>query len=983
MKLRFLLLWLFSSVCAAQPAEFVAQQWQVSEGLPQSTVRCIAQSHDGYLWIGTWNGLARFDGVHMTIFRTGSDPAFQSPNIKYIFCDSRGSIWIATDPGGLLRYKDHKFERIDSSKGVCAKRISFICEDHAGRIWISAEKGIFVYNGTTFLHYTEADGIPDNYTSQVMPLPDGRMYIGVVNDYAVVRLQGETLVVEETGSTGGHWAAIDTAGAIWYEVHGQGLIHRTRTKKMIDRRLAGVDMRETFILHNGDRWVMTPHDIHIVTDTTITVLSEVDHIALSSITTVFEDREGNIWLGKEGGGLIRLRNKIVTTYGKATGFPFNIVACGMESEPGHVLIGTWDAGLQQVWPRSHAPHTKVALPSPVRSILSMHRTHDKKLYFGSWAHGLYVLEHGHLQKITSNYIHETTSIVSIDEDVYGALWVATAHDGLVMLNGNEEKNWNTASGISGTELNVILAARSGDIWMSIEGNGVQRLSQGKLLTYRKGTGLNDDNAYPLYEDDAGAIWIGTNMGLTRYKHGTFSFVTEAQGLFDNAVTQIIQDDEGNFWIGAIHGISRIRKEDLNAVADGRQTQLHCLTVGKEDGMIIDEVNRGGTPHSWKTSDGALWFCSAQGAVVLDPRSVAANPVPPMVIIEDAWIENSHVPFDTVLQLQAGESKLELAYTAINFSAPSKIRFKYFLEGADKELSDAGTERQVRYTNLNPGRYSFHVIASNNAGVWNTRGAAISIIVLPPYYKTWWFRSLIVLLAVTMVASAIYWRIRKINHERVRQREVTTLLIQNQERERQRMAQEMHDVLGQELLIIKNRALMGLKTVKAGTKEHSHLEQISQSSTSMLKRVREIAHDLRPPELDRLGLSETLRAIIAHVSDASSFSLAGTIDAVDGLIDKEDEINIVRIVQEALNNIVKYADAKNVFVDVMREGPFVLLRVKDDGKGFRMEQITPGMGFAGISERVRILHGSITIQSEPGKGTTIISYIPIHGTSKAT
>jgi signal transduction histidine kinase len=177
--------------------------------------------------------------------------------------------------------------------------------------------------------------------------------------------------------------------------------------------------------------------------------------------------------------------------------------------------------------------------------------------------------------------------------------------------------------------------------------------------------------------------------------------------------------------------------------------------------------------------------------------------------------------------------------------------------------------------------------------------------------------------------------------------------------------------------------MGLKTVKAGTKEHSHLEQISQSSTSMLKRVREIAHDLRPPELDRLGLSETLRAIIAHVSDASSFSLAGTIDAVDGLIDKEDEINIVRIVQEALNNIVKYADAKNVFVDVMREGPFVLLRVKDDGKGFRMEQITPGMGFAGISERVRILHGSITIQSEPGKGTTIISYIPIHGTSKAT
>jgi signal transduction histidine kinase len=489
--------------------------------------------------------------------------------------------------------------------------------------------------------------------------------------------------------------------------------------------------------------------------------------------------------------------------------------------------------------------------------------------------------------------------------------------------------------------------------------------------------------YPIYEDDEGTIWIGTNQGLARYKDGNFSHVTEAQGLFDNAVTQIIQDDRGYFWIGAIHGISRISKKELNDAADGTIKTVQSFTVGKEDGMVIEEVNRGGNPHTWKTSDGKLWFSSSQGVVVLDPRTIASNPVPPSVIIEDAWIENHPVPMDSTITLQPGETKIELGYTAINFRSPTKIRFKYLLEGSDKEWNDAGTSRLARYTNLNPGKYTFRVIASNNAGVWNEQGASIKIVVIPPYYMTWWFRGMMILFVGIAVTSIVYFRIRQLKYERNRQEEISKLLIQNQEQERKRIAQEMHDVLGQELLVIKNRAIMGLKTSEEGSKTRNQLEQISLTSSGLLKTVRELSHNLRPPELDRLGLSETLRAIIAHVSDASSFSLVGTIDAVDGLIDKEDEINIVRIVQEALNNIVKYADAKNVFVDVVREGPFVLLRVKDDGKGFRMEQITPGMGFAGISERVRILHGSITIQSEPGKGTTIISYIPIHGTSKPT
>jgi len=390
---------------------------------------------------------------------------------------------------------------------------------------------------------------------------------------------------------------------------------------------------------------------------------------------------------------------------------------------------------------------------------------------------------------------------------------------------------------------------------------------------------------------------------------------------------------------------------------------------------LNEETGGGTPRCWKTSDGNLWFSTSSGVVIIDPKTITANAIPPNVIIEDVWVENQLRPFSKEIVLQPGETKIELRYTGINFNAPDKMRFKYILEGSDKEWSDATTQRNVRYTNLNPGTYTFHLRSLNNVGIWSTNEASLIVTVLPPFYATWWFRSIMIIFFFTIGPLIYSYRVKQLTREKEKQVEFSRRLIESQESERKRIATELHDGLGQNLLIIKNKLLVALQSLSNESATTLRIEEASDIVSNTIEEVRSISHNLRPHQLDQLGITKTLRSIIRQANESTPIEFIGEIKDIDDILSSEQEISLFRILQESFNNIIKHSGATQVQVAVFRNKSSILVTVADNGNGIRNDtnnelSSTTGFGISGMKERAKMFGWEFTIESKQGMNITL-------------
>ena len=486
--------------------------------------------------------------------------------------------------------------------------------------------------------------------------------------------------------------------------------------------------------------------------------------------------------------------------------------------------------------------------------------------------------------------------------------------------------------------------------------------------------------------------------MRRFKDGRFVPITVRDGLFDNRTFQILSDtddDSGNLWMSSNRGIFRVSLRELNDVADGRLTAVTSVAYGVADGMLSRECN-GASPAGWKTRDGRLWFPTVKGVVAIDPR--LRNTQPSRVTIEainiddrpvapNAWPPaNPEAP--AVIELRPGQENLAIEYTGINWRRPQQIRFKFQLAGFNHDWVNAGTRRTAYFSNLPPGDYTFKVTADNGEGVWNTTDTSVRIIVLPRFYRTGWFLTLAIMTATGMVLAAFWYRINQVEQRRAAQQAFSQQLIQSQEVERKRIAAELHDGLGQNLLVIKNRALFGLLQPDDAPRAAEQLTDISTTVSQAIDEVRQIAANLHPYQLDRLGLTKALTAVVRNVGAAAQLDVACAVDDVDGLLAPAAETNLYRIVQECLNNIVKHAGATEASVQLRRESHRLLLTIRDNGRGF-VPAGSPvrsdgkgGFGLVGISERALLLHGALTIDSAPGAGTRITFTMPVPRQEKA-
>jgi signal transduction histidine kinase len=480
----------------------------------------------------------------------------------------------------------------------------------------------------------------------------------------------------------------------------------------------------------------------------------------------------------------------------------------------------------------------------------------------------------------------------------------------------------------------------------------------------------------LHEDAAGLLWIGTyDTGLARLKGEQFIHYTQKDGLFSNGVFQILEDEKGFLWLSCHLGIYRVKKQDLDDFAAGRISFLTSSHFGRADGLLSVECNRRGQPTGFKTRDGKLWFPTAQGLAVVSPDAISFNRKPPPVVIEDLIVDGHSTNFRAGVKVRPGQENLEIQYTALSLIKSQQIRFRYRLDGLDPNWINAGGRRTAYYSRIPPGTYTFHVIAANSDGIWNTEGARLAVSILPPYYATWWFRLFVALSIVGLIYLAWRLRTRQWEQRQAAQRAFSRELLASQERERKRIAAELHDSIGQRLVVIKNLALLHLQDQNGNLAAREQVEEICTEASSAIAEVREISYDLRPYLLDRLGLTKALQSMIENTGKASPTKFEATIDDIDDLFTPEFQIGFYRITQECLNNILKHAEASQAKVIVRRGGARIRLTVSDNGKGFATggtytEARKGGFGLMSISERVQLLAGRLEIESAPGQGATI-------------
>ncbi|MGA8594637.1 MAG: two-component regulator propeller domain-containing protein [Bryobacteraceae bacterium] len=692
-----------------------------------------------------------------------------------------------------------------------------------------------------------------------------------------------------------------------------------------------------------------------------------------AFTSLFEDREGSIWLCTDGQGLFRLRIQPINVYSKEQGLPDRNVYPIYQSRDGSLWIGTWSGGLCRFRNGKCTTYTTADGLASNR-VNAIYEDRDGMLWVAV-LDGLHRMRNGRFEPVRGYGLFST--VRAIHQDRRGVMWFGTG-EGLIRF---ESGRWTTVArkdGLATDDVRIIVDGRDGNLWVGGYG-GLSNLHDGHVRAWTEKDGLASNAIRALYEDSDGVLWIGTyDGGLDRFENGRFTTYTVREGLFNNGVFQILEDSRANLWMSCNRGIYRVSKRQLNDFAAGKTSTVTSIAYGRRDGMRNAECNGGLTPAGIKARDGRLWFPTQDGVAVIDPDKLTINSKPPPVIVESCLIDRTPMAVDHPVRVMPGRENFEIQYTALSFISSERIRFKYKMEGLDHDWVDAGTRRVAFYSHVPPGSYTFRLTAANSDGVWNEAGSSLRFVVLRPFYETWWFAFLLSTLAATSLWLGWRYRLGQLKRARTAQQAFSRQLIASQESERKRIAAELHDSLGQRLVIIKNLALLLLQaraSAELNDSQRERIEEISTEASGAVREVKEISYNLRPYRLDRLGLTKALEAMIEGASAASATIFSAHIDNIDGMFPQEAEINFYRIVQECVNNILKHSQAARAIVRIQRAEARLILTARDDGRGFapesnHLDSLGGGFGLIGISERAQLLGGKATIQSAPGQGTTV-------------
>jgi signal transduction histidine kinase/ligand-binding sensor domain-containing protein len=945
------------------------QSWSTENGIPQSSVHQVFQSEDGYIWIATEGGVARFNGTTFKVFNHESDSAFINDDICCFAQDAHGAFWIGTSDG-LLQYSANKFRRYSSADGLPSPEITSLAVADDGTLFVLTNNGAASFDGKTFSPLQLPSPIaPSAMTSA----SDGSVWFASssgVFQYQHGRIRPTSLSLGQAGET---VLGIGTLPdhSLWLRTRNRIVLLQGGHQQTLQ---AGHDLPatriESFLADSrGNRWIGTNKGLFILNGRDSHPQLQ-PALGTNSILSLSEDREGNLWIGTETAGLHILRQQNFHTLPALSD---HVITAIVQTTDDAMWIGTNGDGLDR-WQSGQVQHlsTRNGLLSEV--VLALAPGAHGDVWIGT-PDGLNHIERGKITTFTSADGLPDDFIRSLLADDDGSLWIGTRR-GLAHWQNKNVTTFNHDSGLKSDLIGALLKSHISsspqilphDLWIGTL-DGLSRLREGKINTYTTKNGLSGNIITSLFEDSHGTLWIGTKSdGLSHSTADGFTALRRSD--LPQRIDSILEDDRGYLWLSSTHGITRVSRSELVACGSSPNCNPHPSSYGYADGMPTEEASAIGHPTAWKTAQGLLWFATRKGVAITDPQHLSENRVAPPVVIERFIVDDVElIPSSTELILPPGHSRFVFEYAGLSYVVPAKVRYRYKLEGFDAEWTQAGSRRIAYYTNLPPRHYRFHVQAANNDGVWNETGATIAFYVRPPFYRRLWFLLLCVALIAAITVLLYRLRLRRLHSQ------FEAVLA-----ERNRMAREIHDTLAQSFVGVSVQLELASQLLI-----QSQIPEARQQLDRTRAYVREGLAEARRSiwDLRAVTAQHTLPTRLTHLVEKSNvepvtthLDIGGTYHPLPPKIEEE----VLRITQEALTNVARHANATHVSIDLRYHSTRLTLTISDNGRGFNAsDDSLPAkghFGLQGMRERAAHIDAQLNIESAADKGTRITLDVPI-------
>jgi ligand-binding sensor domain-containing protein/two-component sensor histidine kinase len=994
-KLRFawLLLCVVSVVVPAigQAADspgspFIVDSWNNKEGLPQSSVISLIQTHDGYLWLGTLNGLVRFDGNRFAIFDENNTPGLGSDRIVRLFEDSHTNLWVGTDSAIVALVHDGTIKDFAIGGGGHEGRLTSAAEDSTGAVWL----------------YT-ADAHLGRYQNGKMDVLDFHPTTPAISRMITAEKSGP-LWIDEYASSG-------SSGLFSFRPENfhppafviDQSIPAQRTDFILASQGSGM-----WRLINGrvQKWNSTqlekdlgpyPWDNSAVTsacedangnlivgtlgagvfwylpDGKFWQISTNQNLSSPFVLSLCMDRGGNLWAGTDGGGLDRIKRKIFNT-------PAELPPLTAQSVSEDDQDGLWTAfnfhGVSY-WITNSAQDFSVSRNQNAWTVLV---DHQKQVWVGTRDEGLFQFQTNHFIPAPDTQ-NLGPWIYALFETRAGQLWAGT-QKGLAHRDGHGWKLLTTQDGLSENIVRAIAEDADENLWVGTKSHGLIFFKDGKFISYlATENGLPGNDISCLYADKDGVLWVGTaGHGLARFQNGKWARYSKDTGLASDSISYLLEDDAGYLWIGSNMGLMRIQKKSLNDFADGTTNSIFCRTFTETDGLPTRECTAGSQPAAIRTHDGTLWFPTTKGVVSVNPAELKPNSQPPLVMIESVLVDDAKKTnrlssaWPQAIIIPPGYEQLEINYTALNFSAPDAVRFKCWLEGYEAKPKDAGGERVVSYPKLPPGDYHFHVYAANEDGVWNETGATLQITVQPWFWQTNWFRAAAIIFILGIVIAVVrFLTTQKLKREKQ--------LHDQQERERARIARDLHDQLGANLTQVALLGEMAEADKNLPAEIELHAQQISHTARETTRSLDEIVWAVNPSNDTLEGLAnyacKYAQEYLALAGIRYRADVPTHLPAAD--IPPEVRHNVFLAFKEAVNNVVKHAHASEAWIRLRLSPENFILEIEDNGRGLsdvNSKAAQMRNGLRNMRKRMEDIRGEFSIAPGANGGTIVRLTVPI-------
>jgi ligand-binding sensor domain-containing protein/signal transduction histidine kinase len=969
---------------------FVFRAWTTEAGLPQNSVNAIVQTPDGYLWLATQGGLARFDGVRFKVF--GLADGLPAIIANCLLVDSQHDLWVGTDGGGLSRWRHGQFENFTIHDGLASDTVTALAEDAAGRLWVGTPSGVSVREGNRWIE-TEAATLERGRIRALLLDRHGTMWISAVQGlftFADNRLQ-ECAGPPEFPQPSPYCLLEDRAGRLWASIGNGRVLCRREGEWYVYDQTSGLPFAYITCLTegaDGTVWAGSlDAGLYGFRDERFFPVTKTDGLAGDAIRSLLADGEGHLWVGTRTAGLNRMARRKLEVYAAAQGLTNDYVRSVAETPDGSLWIGTYGGGMYRQTAAGFQIWTNIVAAITYPFVNTVLVTRDGSLWSGGAGSLFQWRDETLVAAYTRNQLPwlADQSVTALHQDVHDGLWIGNSAGQLIRYRSGEFHLFgnNAARGA----ITALAQATDGTLWVGSTAGGLNRLTpeSGEIVSFAETTLSRDIRS--LHLDAEGVLWIGTGGGgLNRWSRGRMVRFTSQQGLGDDTVSQILEDDTGHLWLGCNRGIFRVHKMELEALAEGHVTFLHPRAYGVGDGMLVQECASGFSPTALRTRLGRLVFPTVRGLVVINPRQQTSALRPPRVLVEEVFVggQAQTLPAPASppgavpkLVVPPGRRDLEFHYTGLSFAAPERIRFRYRLEGLDLDWVEAGSRRVAYYQRIPPGEFVFRVLAANANNVWSETVVTLAVTVQPHFWETRWF---LVGLGLLLLSGA-GGMARLVERRRYKRRLARLEMQHTVERERLRISRDMHDHLGSMLTQVSQLSDLGQEQVAHPAAARERLTRIGTQARTAVQALDEIVWATNPRNDNLASFAEYASRYADDFFEPTGIRCWQEIptDLPAWPLPADVRHNVFLALKETLANVVKHAGATEVWLRLrVAEDRAILIEVDDNGRGFTPSALATqaGNGLRNIEARAMEVRGQSQVTSIPGRGTKVRLMFPV-------